>query len=189
MMQIILQAQAFFPKETLFMMCTRVKGGRRSTRPDFSHTLPCVCALYVSPQVFRYITQLCARACSRPSRRFRWSFETGLFSTDLLPFSFRVLWWASVLVNACQGSICHWQLNSLNLLLLPPRPPFLSYCSSLSSIAGSTHWTATGWSRPCSAFCVTSKSDRVSCLSAALFFSKMLQAGAATVWCLGRQRT
>lgn len=108
-------------------MCTRVKGGRRSTRPDFSHTLPCVCALYVSPQVivFRYITQLCARACSRPSRRFRWSFETGLFSTDLLPFSFRVLWWASALVNACQGSICHWQLNSLNLLLLFFPPFFL----------------------------------------------------------------
>lgn len=172
------------------MTCMRVKGGSRNIQPDCSHVFLSHCALYVSPQVivFRYITQLCARACSRPFRRFRCSFETDLLSTDLLPFSFKVLWWASALVNACQGSICHWQLNSHNLQLLFSPSFFLIrlVCLPLQEArtelpqdeAGPVqrsvwHQRAIGW---------------VACQQQLFQKSKMSQAGAATVWCIGRKR-
>lgn len=60
MMQNTLHAQAFFPKEALFMTCTRVKGGRRSTRPDFSHTLPCALRLPSGDCVQVYYPAMCS---------------------------------------------------------------------------------------------------------------------------------
>lgn len=53
---------------------------------DFSTVLLYDRVLYVSPQVgkFRYITQLCVRACSQPSTDSADRLKPASFSTDLL---------------------------------------------------------------------------------------------------------
>lgn len=190
MMQIILQAQAFFSKrDIIYDVYESERRQEKHTTGFLPYTSVRLCALRLPSGdcvqvyypamcsgLFPALSQIPLIIWNRPVQHRLVAF---LVQGPLMS------------VGACKR-LPGFNLSLTTQLSEPPAPffpPFLSYCSSLSSIAGSTHWTATGWSRPCSAFCVTSKSDRVSCLSAALFFSKMLQAGAATVWCLGRQRT